>query len=305
MKKIMEGTMSDGHLVHIVRYNAENPVAHVHILHGLAEHVGRYEEFAEFLVANGITVSGHDHRGHGRTAEKNGQYGYYADGDGFDRVVEDVREVLHIVYENKEVPLILLGHSMGSFIARRYMQKYSHTLSKAILSATMYSPGIMGDAGILLGKFQSKIHSPQTESPLLNSLAFGAFNKQIKHPKTPFDWLSRDEEQVQKYIEDPMCGFIPTNKLYTDMFGGLKTIHLKEEIDKIRKDLPVLLIGGEYDPVGKNGKDAFRVAEGMKKAGMTNITVHIVERARHEILNEINRQQTYEYLLNWMLKNEK
>ena len=302
MKEIMEGIMSDGHHVHVVKYTSENPIAHVHILHGLAEHIGRYEEFASFLVSHGFSVSGHDHRGHGRTAEKNGQLGYYGDGEGFDRVVEDVREVLHLVYKEESLPLILLGHSMGSFVARRYMQKYSETLSKVILSGTMYSPGIMGDAGILLGKFQSKVHSPQTESPLLNSLAFGAFNKQVKNPETPFDWLPRDAEEVQKYIDDPLCGFIPTNKLYTDMFGGLKTIHKQQEIEKVRKDLPILLISGEVDPVGKNGKDVFKVAEGMKKAGMRNITVQLVEGARHEILKETNRQQTYEVMLNWMLK---
>lgn len=280
-------------------------IGHVHLLHGMAEHIDRYDEFAKELVGNGFIVSGHDHRGHGKTNEKNGQLGYFGEKDGFERVTEDVREVLVQVREDVgEVPLILFGHSMGSFIARRYMQKYSESLAKAIICGTTFSPGVMGDIGTVIGKMASKLKTPQTESALLNKLSFGGFNKQIKQAQTGFDWLNSDANEVKKYIDDPFCGFIPTNQFYIDLFNGLKIIHQEKEINKIRKDLPVLLISGLQDPVGKDGKDIFKVAKGLTNAGMKNITVQLVENARHEILNEVNKLQTYQFIVNWMLKND-
>lgn len=297
--------MSDGHLIHIVMFTPDiPPIGHVHLLHGMEEHIGRYDDFATFLMNKGFVVTGHDHRGHGITAEKNGQYGYFADKLGFERVTEDVREVLLQVRENLgDIPLILFGHSMGSFIARRYMQKYSDSLTKIILSGTTFNPGLMGDAGRLLSKFTSAVKSPTAKATVLNNMAFGGFNKQITNPKTPFDWLSTDENEVQKYIEDPLCGNIPTNRFFIDLFDGLKIIHQDKENNHIKKDLPVLVISGAKDPVGKDGKDIFKVANGLKSVGMTNVTVHLVEDARHEILNEVNKLQTYEIIANWMIDN--
>ncbi|WP_419961846.1 alpha/beta hydrolase [Psychrobacillus sp. BM2] len=297
--------MSDGHLIHIVMFTPDiPPIGHVHLLHGMEEHIGRYDDFATFLMSKGFVVTGHDHRGHGITAEKNGQYGYFADKLGFERVTEDVREVLLHVRENLgDIPLILFGHSMGSFIARRYMQKYSDSLTKIILSGTTFNPGLMGDAGRLLSKFTSAVKSPTAKATVLNNMAFGGFNKQITNPKTPFDWLSTDENEVQKYIEDPLCGNIPTNRFFIDLFDGLKIIHQDKENNHIKKDLPVLVISGAKDPVGKDGKDIFKVANGLKSVGMTNVTVHLVEDARHEILNEVNKLQTYEIIANWMIDN--
>lgn len=297
--------MSDGHLIHIVMFTPDiPPIGHVHLLHGMEEHIGRYDDFATFLMNKGFVVTGHDHRGHGITAEKNGQYGYFADKLGFERVTEDVREVLLHVRENLgDIPLILFGHSMGSFIARRYMQKYSDSLNKIILSGTTFNPGLMGDAGRLLSKFTSAVKSPTAKATVLNNMAFGGFNKQITNPKTPFDWLSTDENEVQKYIEDPLCGNIPTNRFFLDLFDGLKIIHQDKENNHIKKDLLVLVISGAKDPVGKDGKDIFKVANGLKSVGMTNVTVHLVEDARHEILNEVNKLQTYEIIANWMIDN--
>ncbi|WP_144511256.1 alpha/beta hydrolase [Bacillus sp. FJAT-22090] len=298
--------MSDNHLVHIVKYIPEQtPIAHVHLLHGMAEHIDRYEEFAQFLVDHGFIVSGHDHRGHGKTAEKNGLLGFWSENDGFERVTEDVREVLVQVREDmEEIPLILFGHSMGSFIARRYMQKYSESLSKVVICGTTFSPGVMGNIGTIIGKIASNLQTPKTESNLLNKLSFGGFNKKIKDAQTDFDWLSSDEDEVKKYIEDPLCGFIPSNQFYIDLFSGLKLIHKEEEINKVRKDLPVLIISGLQDPVGKDGKDIFKVAKSFSDAGMNNVTVQLIENARHEILNEVNKMQTYQYIVNWMIKND-
>lgn len=297
--------MSDDHLIHIVKYSPDTaPIGHVHLLHGMEEHISRYEDFATFLASKGFVVTGHDHRGHGITAEKNGQFGYFAEKLGFERVTEDVREVLlHVREDLGDSPLILFGHSMGSFVARRYMQKYSDSLTKVVLSGTTFSPGLMGDAGKLIGKFTSAVKSPTAKANLLNIMAFGGFNKKITNPKTPFDWLSTDETEVKKYIEDPLCGIIPTNRFFIDLFDGLKIIHQAKKNNHIKKDLPVLVISGAKDPVGKDGKDIFKVAEGFKSVGMTNVTIHLVEDARHEILNEVNKLQTYEIIANWMIDN--
>lgn len=306
MKSILEVKMSDGHLLYVVKYTPEqSPIGHIHLLHGMAEHIERYETFALFLMEKGYIVSGHDHRGHGRTAEKNGQQGYFGETNGFERVTEDVREVLLKIREEMvEVPLILFGHSMGSFIARRYMQKYSETLSKVVICGTSDSPGMLGEIGTFIGQIASKIQTPTTESKLLNNLSFGGFNKQIQNTQTPFDWLNTDTVEVQKYIDDPMCGFIPTNRFYMDLFYGLKTIHKREEIARIKKELPVLIISGAEDPVGKNGAGVFKVAKGLTNAGMTNVTVQLVEHARHEILLEKNKLETFHLIANWLLNNE-
>jgi alpha-beta hydrolase superfamily lysophospholipase len=306
LKSILEVEMSDHHHIHVVKYVPDQtPIGHVHLLHGMAEHIERYEEFAQFLVGKGFLVSGHDHRGHGKTAEKNGELGYFAESNGFERVTEDVREVLLKVREElAEVPLILIGHSMGSFITRRYMQKYSDSLSKVILCGTAFSPNIQREMGLVVGKIASLVETPKTDSKILNKLVFGDFNKQIKESQTPFDWLNKNAVEVKKYMDDPLCGFISSNQFYIDLFSGLKVIHKKSEIDKINKDLPVLIIGGAQDPVGNNGKDLFKVAKGLTDAGMKNVTVQLVEEGRHEILLEINKLETFNVLYKWLINNE-
>lgn len=297
--------MSDGHQIHVVKYTPEqSPIGHLHILHGMAEHIERYDEFALFLVEKGFIVSGHDHRGHGRTVEKNGQQGYFAESNGFERVTEDVREVLLKVREDMvEMPLVLFGHSMGSFVARRYMQKYSDSLSKVVICGTSYSPGVLGDVGSIIGKIAAKFQTKTAESKLLHNIAFGGFNKQINDPKSTFDWLNTDKAEVKKYMDDPMCGFIPSNQFYVDLFYGLKMIHKTEEIDHIQKYLPVLLISGAEDPVGKNGEGIFKVAKGLTNAGMKNVTVQLVEQARHEILLEKNKLDTFDVIAKWLMNN--
>ncbi|WP_313891170.1 alpha/beta hydrolase [Psychrobacillus sp.] len=306
MKSILEAEMSDGHFIHVVKYMPEQvPIGHVHIVHGMAEHIARYDEFALFLVSRGFIVSGHDHRGHGNTAAKNGQLGYFADSNGFERVTEDVREVLGKVREDiTDVPLILFGHSMGSFITRRYMQKYSDSLSKVVICGTGYSQGLLGSLGEVVSKVSGKLQTPKTESKLMNQLSFGGFNKQFKDAKTPFDWLNSDEAEVKKYADDPMCGFIPSNQFYADLLYGIKTVHKTGEINRIRKDLPVFIISGAQDPVGNNGKDIFKVAKGLTNAGMKNVTVQLVENARHEILLEKNKLDTFDTVAKWLMHNE-
>jgi alpha-beta hydrolase superfamily lysophospholipase len=296
---------SDGHKIYYELYEAENPKAHVHLIHGMAEHIGRYGEFARFLAVNGYTVSGHDQRGHGRTAEQSGTFGFFGDEKGFERVVADVQEVIRAVQgQVGELPLVLFGHSMGSFVARRYMQLHSRDLSRVVLSGTGGNPGAAGKIGLLFATSAAKRKGKTEASPVLGKLTFGSFNKAFKKEQSPFAWLSSDPVEVAKYERDPLCGFESTNQFYVDLFSGIALVHKPAEVDQIRKDLPVLLISGAKDPVGGNGKGIFSSAEQYAKAGMTDVMVFLAEDGRHELLNERDKFKHYETILEWLNKHD-
>ena len=299
-------TMSDGHEVYVTIYKPERPNGeHIHILHGMAEHSARYHLFALVLVEQGYFVSTHDHRGHGETAIKNGMFGYFAEENGFERVVTDLDEILDYVRQFSLVLRpILFGHSMGSFITRRYMQLHSDKIDKVILSGTG-SPSFLYTAGNFLAKQLVKIQGATTPSKIMGLLSFGNFNQYVSNAKTPFDWLSTDEREVQKYIDDPLCGFISTTQFYVDLTGGMQKLSVESLNRCIRADLPILFVSGTDDPVGEKGaKDVLKAAQQLVEAGVTNVLVHIFEGMRHEILNETKKQQVYEIILRW-LKDEK
>ncbi|TWT28225.1 alpha/beta fold hydrolase [Planomicrobium sp. CPCC 101110] len=303
--KVTKGFLeaSDGHEIYYELYEAENPTAHVHIVHGMAEHIGRYEEFSKFLADNGYSVSGHDHRGHGRTAQRNGMQGFFADERGFERVVEDVEEVISAVQQKTGgLPLVVFGHSMGSFVARRFMQLHSRILSRVVLSGTGGNPGAAGKLGLLFAASTAKRTGKTETSKVLGKLTFGSFNKAFKKEESSFAWLSSDADEVAKYENDPMCGFPSTNQFYVDLFTGLALIHTQAEVGKIRKNLPVLLISGAKDPVGGNGKGIFSSAEQYAKAGLKDVTVFLAEEGRHELLNERNKEMHYQTILGWLKK---
>ena len=303
-KSIHYVKMSDGYEIYTVVYKpSKPPIGHIHFLHGMAEHIGRYEEFATHLVNQGYVVSGHDHRGHGHSGQKQSQVGFFGEKDGFERVTEDVREVLQDV--RKDITInspILFTHSMGSFIGRRYIQKYGESISKIILSGTGGPIGLKGSLGKWMAKGFVSVKGIQTENQLLNKLTFGKYNAAFKDSKTDFDWLSSDPIEVQKYIDDPFCGFVASNQFFVDLLSGLQMVHNKKEIAHIPKDLPILMISGSMDPVSQNGKQLRVVAEQYKKAGLSDITVVITEGKRHELLMEIGREETYEVITKWMEK---
>ncbi len=298
--------MTDGFSIHaFVSVPASEPKGHIHLLHGMAEHIARYEEFSRFLVSKGYIVSGHDHRGHGKTAESNGELGYFTQSDGFERIVQDVHEViLDIRKQHTSSPFILLGHSMGSFIARRYLQLHKEQIDLAILSGTGSDPGLARVAAQSLALMTGKVKGFDQPNPLLNKLAFGSFNKSVKKPDTEFDWLSRDRQIVHQYIEDPTCGFIPTTQLFADLFHGIKIINTLSEVKKMSHDLPVLFVSGTEDPVGDYGKGVMKVAKQFDEAGIKDVTVKLFEEGRHEMLNETNRQLVYDYILDWIEQKE-
>lgn len=292
---------SDKHEIYYEVYVPKNPTAHVHIIHGMAEHIARYEEFIRFLTNRGFIVSGHDQRGHGRTAERNGVEGFFAEKNGFNRVVEDVDEVITgIRHQIDDLPLVLLGHSMGSFVGRRYIQLHSGKVSRAVFSGTGGNPGFAGKLGILLAKLNGKMNGKDEKSKAIGSLVFGPFIKDFKDEGSAFAWLSRDSSEVAKYEADPMSGFISTNQFFADLFKGMLLINKKEEIAKIRHDLPILLISGSNDPVGHKGKDLFAAAAKYRKAGIHKVKVFLGEEARHELLHEVDKKRYFNVFADWM-----
>ena len=297
---------SDHHEIYYEMYEPTQPRKHVHILHGMAEHIGRYQEFARFLAKRGFVVTGHDHRGHGRTAERNGTQGFFSEHNGFEQVVKDAEEVIKKVRTHfDDLPMVLLGHSMGSFIARRYIQlnSKSEELCRVVLSGTGGNPGIEGKAGLALASLLSKVKGKKVQSPLLGALTVGGFIKDFKDEGSKFAWLTSDREEVKKYEHDSMSGFASSNQFYVDLLKGLFLIHKKEEVNKIRKDLPVLLISGAQDPVGDYGKGVFSAAKQYQQAGMTDVTVYLAEGGRHELLHEKNKYRHFQTFADWMAKN--
>lgn len=281
------------------------PFAHIHLMHGMAEHIGRYEEFMIYLVGKGFAVSGHDHRGHGETAALNGKLGYFGDSVGFDRLVEDAHEIIQYYKDEFKAPsVILFGHSMGSFIARRYVQNYGTQIDKLICSGTGGDPGIGLMGGQALAYLKGKIKKSDKPDYFINKLIFGSFNKTIAQPKTPFDWLSTDADTVEKYLNDPLCGFVPTTSLFMVLFNGLEKINDPTGIRQIPSALPILLLSGLDDPVGAKGKGVWQAARQFTEAGIENITVMLYEGGRHEMLQEKNRKQVFDFIKEWIVKNE-
>ncbi|MGJ7910139.1 lysophospholipase [Neobacillus sp. LXY-1] len=277
------------------------PRAIIQIAHGMAEHINRYDKFARELVSQNFIVYGNDHRGHGKTGDKMNSIGYFADEQGFEKVVLDMRELTSIIKkEHPATPIFLFGHSMGSFLSRRYIQLFGDQLSGVILSGTGGDPGIMGKVGKMVASLEIKRKGGRTPSPLLNNLTFGSYNKAFKPTRTEFDWLSRDEKEVDRYIEDPFCGGIFSAGFFHDLLGGLEIINRHENIVKIPAKLPILLLAGSKDPVGGNTKGVLKTYESYKQAGLEDVTYKFYESARHEILNETNKTEVYKDIIHWL-----
>ena len=227
------------------------PKALVMLSHGMAEHSGRYARLADALCAAGYGLYAPDQRGHGRTADE-GTLGLYAEKDGWNKVVGDLASLnQHIGQEQPGLPIILLGHSMGSYIAQAYLLHHSASLNGAILSGSNFQPVALYRAARVIARAERLRQGLRGRSALIDFLSFGSFNKAFKPNRTAFDWLSRDPVEVDKYINDPLCGFRCTNQLWIDMLGGLQQISKASNLAQIDPGLPILVMGGECDPVSE------------------------------------------------------
>ena len=271
----------------------------VMVAHGMAEHSGRYARLAQALCNEGYGVYAPDLRGHGRTAE-GGILGHYADQDGWAKVVGDLASLnQHIGQQHPDTPLLLLGHSMGSYIAQAYLLHHSASLHGAILSGSNFQPVALYRAARQIARFESWRQGAAGRSALIEWLSFGSFNKKFKPARTPFDWLSRDPSEVDKYIQDPLCGFRCTNQLWVDLLGGLQQISKASNLAQIDPGLPLLIMGGECDPVSE-GKRLKDLADVLRDAGSRNLQLKIYPQARHELFNETNRDEVTADVLAWV-----
>ena len=277
------------------------PRAIVQIIHGIAEYIDRYDEFMSFLADNGIIAVGTDHLGHGKSIESEEQTGFFAYENGWDYAVRD-EEVLRLaMHENyPELPIIVFGHSMGSFLARTLLIRYPDAFNAAIISGTGNQGSALVNGGLFMGNLVTGLKGAHHYSKFLNNLAFGSYNKIYENPKTEYDWLSRDEANVQKYIDDPLCGFIPTCSLFRDMMTGVKFITNKKNLTAMNKDMPVYFMSGDMDPVGECGKGVQKAYNNFLEAGMKDVSIKLYPGGRHEMLNEINKDEVYSDILTWL-----
>ncbi|WP_342654736.1 lysophospholipase [Pseudomonas sp. F3-2] len=271
----------------------------VMLSHGMAEHSGRYERLAEALTQAGFALYAHDQRGHGQTASE-GLLGHYGDRDGWSKVVGDLATLnASIAQKHPEVPVFLLGHSMGSYVAQAYLMHHSASLQGAILSGSNFQPVSLYRSARLVARFERWRQGATGRSALIEFLSFGSFNKRFKPVRTPFDWLSRDPQEVDRYISDPLCGFRCTNQFWLDMLGGLQQISKRSNLAQIDKSLPILIMGGECDPVS-DGKRLKDLADALTGTDHHAVALKVYPQARHEILNETNRQAVTHDLLAWL-----
>lgn len=296
-------TSADGkHGIHARKCVPEGkPVAIVQIAHGIAEHINRYDDFMSFLAENGILAVGNDHLGHGQSFKKEEDKGFFAEENGWDTVVEDMHKLHdYIAQENPGLPYVMFGHSMGSFLARTYMVKYPDDNAGVIISGTGHQSPLTVNAGYAMANYLVKKNGARAAGDALNKIAFGSYLNKIDHPNTEFDWLSRDGEQVHKYVDDPLCGFAAKISLYRDMMVGIKFITDEKNIAKMNKSVPVYFMSGEADPVGEYGKGVNRAYKAFCKAGMEDVFIRLYPNGRHEMLNEYNKDEVYANILKWI-----
>ncbi|MBQ7736514.1 MAG: lysophospholipase [Oscillospiraceae bacterium] len=278
-----------------------NAVGIVQIVHGIAEHVARYDDFAGFLADNGYIVVAHDQLGHGKSVAGEDSIGFFSEEGGWGKAVEDIHKLHDLTAERYPgKPYFIFGHSMGSFLTRTYLIRYRTGLDGAVISGTGQQSGALIAGGKMMSALEIKRHGPRYKSELLNKMAFGSYNDKLGDIRTGFDWLSRNEAVVDAYIDDPLCGFVPSAALLHDMMGGIEFISKPKNIARMKKDLPVMFMSGDCDPVGEQGRGVIRAYKAFLKAGMTDVTMKLYHGGRHEMLNELNKNEVYQDVLAWL-----
>ncbi len=277
------------------------PKGTVQIAHGLAEHAARYKRFAEVLTRAGYAVYANDHRGHGQSAGSLEKVGYFESTPFWNAALLDMQQLTAIIQkEHTNLPVFLMGHSMGSLLTRAYISKWGNQLKGAIVCATGGDPGMLGKIGGVIAKLTAMINGKTERSDFLNKLSFGKFNDAFQPTRTEFDWLSRDEAEVDKYISDPYCGGTFTAGFWIDLLKGVTQINNSSTYQATPKDLPIILLAGDKDPVGDMAKGVQQVHGAYKKVNMKDLQCTIYTDARHELLNETNRADVMQDIINWL-----
>lgn len=288
-------------------YKWENPEIEttkgvVLIVHGMAEHVERYDDFAKLLTDNGFVVFGHNQRGHKGSISSKENYGYLGDMITFDTLVSDVKEIVeNIKTEYPNVPVFILGHSMGSAVSQRFCQLHGKMINGVILSGAMKNPLMLLKAGSIFSKLIAFFKGPKHRSKFIDKLTFQSYNSGFKPNRTAFDWLNRDEAEVDKYVKDEYCGGLFTVAFFKTFFQGLQMINKNYEL--VPKDLPIFIASGSKDPVGGYAKDVTKLFNIYQKNQIKDIEFKLYENARHEILLELCKDEVRSNFLEWFLKH--
>lgn len=297
MTQIQTVTTANQQPLKVRHWPCNNPKAKLQILHGMAEHCDRYAAFAQYLNQYHIEVIAHNHPGHGERTPQ----GHFADSNGWQQVLEDVSSAQQV--GNQHVPLFMLGHSMGSFIARDWSVQHPDKLAGLLLAGSNQQHPALFYAARVLAKGLTLAQGKQHTSGVLNFLSFGSFNRAFKPTQTEFDWLCSDDQIVKAYIADPHCGFLCTTQFWHDFMGGLIKVCSKAGIESLNKNLPVFILGGDQDPVGQMGKGLTILERALTKAGNNNVQLKIYPNARHEILNEVNKEEVWNDVVEFLMLN--
>ena len=267
----------------------------------MIEHIERYEPFALYLTQNGFAVVGHDHIGHGSSIRTRDDWGYFADENAGEILIEDMHSLRQITQERYPgIPYFMMGHSMGSFLLRKYIV-FHGDIDGAIIMGSGYTKPRSSALGIQIAKGFAKVFGWRHRSKLVTYMAFRKNLNYDTSGKNPArNWLSKDPESVRKYYSDPRCTYMFTLNGYKTLFETVSFVCHQENVDRVPKDLPVLIVSGDDDPVGEGGRGVRKLGSMFWKAGIQDLKVKIFEGYRHEILNEIGKEQVYVYLKDWM-----
>lgn len=287
--------------IHVCRWTPDGAAkAVLQIVHGIAEFVERYDDFANYLTSQGYIVVAEDHMGHGQSIGEDGIRGYFH-GGWFNGVADTYKLMQDTMAEFPSLPYVLFGHSMGSFMARTILAQYPDSgISAAIICGTGWQPRFALPMLIKVVEGICKKNGEQNPSEQLQQMIFGGYNKKIANPRTASDWLTRDEAIVDAYVAHPLCGFTPACGLLRDMMKGIYFVEQPQNLAKMKKSLPVLFIAGTEDPVGPYGKGVEKAAAEFIKAGMSKVSLKLYPDCRHEILNELNKQEVYNDISSWL-----
>ncbi len=305
MKHTFKMKTRDGMSLYVDEYQSEKePRAVLLIIHGMAEHKERYKNFAAFMAERNISVYVYDQRGCGSSQLPSMPKGMLSLQNGWELLLEDANQMVGLLASKHDgLPLFVLGHSMGSLVMRCAAMMTGDKLSGLILSGTAKNPGISGSFGKMLAVFLHTFSHSRKPSQLMDRLLFARNNERFEPARTSFDWLSRDEKVVDDYVADPDCGFVCPPSFYLELIKGAQLAWKQETFLRTPKNLPILLLGGDEDPVGDYGVAAEQVRQAFLDAGVREVNVKLFAGGRHEMLNEINKDEVYRFVESWM--NEK
>jgi alpha-beta hydrolase superfamily lysophospholipase len=282
---------------------AGKPVAVLQIAHGMQEYAQRYDHFARWMNANNIAVYANDHIGHGSSINSMEEISDFPRKDDWQRSVD----ILHLLtqkirHDHPGVPLVLLGHSMGSVLVQTYMIRYGKKAEAYILSGAIRQPMLMANLGTIIVKILAAFNGPSDRSKFIVSMGYGRYNKHFKPVRTQCDWLCRDNSVVDDYISSPLCGVPLTNSFYLNFFHGFSYIACRRNLKQIPPGKPVLIIAGKSDPSGFFGKAPLKIGKLLSRYAKAKVDMKLYPEARHEILNEINKEEVYGDVLAWMVR---